>query len=125
MAMERCLTAIDNLEEFSRAEIFYFPSLALGPDLRRNLGDPAADSWEREIARNLRDCGCDLGAQVLLGGLLVYFGAAVLSANMGCPIPHPFLLALPVGFFSGLVGKLLGLRLARGRIRREREKLTR
>ncbi|MCP3996830.1 MAG: hypothetical protein GY722_17475 [bacterium] len=81
--------------------------------------------WERRLSRYYFSCGCDLGAAMLLGALIIYVAILVLRpggfssagwAELGG--------AVGVGLVAAVVGKLAGLGHARIRFRATTEALV-
>jgi hypothetical protein len=75
--------------------------------------------WELELNANLRECGCSLGAKFVLIGLAasVVWQFVFLSWDIS-HWPWFFVRTILTMLVSGAAGKLLGIALAKARIRR-------
>jgi hypothetical protein len=92
----------------------------LGDDRRLQLALQALPAHEAvAVKRRLEDlrtdCGCRLGSIVMLGVTGMWVARAVLAPVPGRSWPYTVALGLLVLFTSTLIGKLLGIALARMR----------
>lgn len=82
-------------------------------------------AWERKIASSYADCGCGLGAAFFLGGLAATAGVfAARSRASLLRTSGRVLLAAAAVMGLSLAGKVLGLWLARRRLRRDVRELA-
>ncbi|HEX5706997.1 MAG TPA: hypothetical protein VFX96_06860 [Pyrinomonadaceae bacterium] len=76
-----------------------------------------ADDWEKRLNRDYNACGCDTGSIVMLVGVGGYLAWLALRAGGLKSLGWGDLwVGLGVAFASAVVGKLVGLAAARGRI---------
>jgi hypothetical protein len=85
-------------------------------------GKPAAQTayWQNRMARRLGACGCTTASMFLLAGLVP--GAAMLWPDIGALPRWGLALAMVAGFAA--TGKVIGLTLARRKLRAEIKSLA-
>lgn len=84
--------------------------------LRLELPSAYVDSVERTLNRQIRACGCELGAVFVLAAVAVVVARVVL-ARQGVGSMPALVASLVWLFVAALVGKLLGLAYAEWRVR--------
>lgn len=83
----------------------------------RELAPPAGLSLQRAMLDAASDCGCEAGttaAAVMLSAYLIVDG--VLPWSMGLPIGLTWVGGTLVGLGAGIIGKVVGLKLADRRL---------
>ena len=91
----------------------------------RIVSETERHSWQTQLNKYKNDCGCSTGAIFFSVTLVVLIVLAVFTA-FNSPMTSMIKLSLigtPVVFFSALVGKMLGLIIARLKFRRACSKL--
>ena len=80
----------------------------------RSLPIHESIAWKRRLERHRTDCGCRIGLMVMLAVTAIWMACPVLG-SAGRFGQRSIATGLVVMFVSGLVGKLIGLALARVR----------
>lgn len=74
-----------------------------------------AAAWKQKLERQRTDCGCRVGAAVMLAGTATWIAYSILAPAAGQSWQRTAVSGLVVLSVSGLIGKLMGLLLARMR----------
>jgi hypothetical protein len=86
--------------------------------LQASLGSLPVDevtAWNQGLERHRRDCGCRVGSIIMLSGTGLWIFYSFLSPAAGRSWQRSIGMGLFVLLVSGLVGKLIGLAVARVR----------
>jgi hypothetical protein len=78
---------------------------------RLPIGEAAA--WKQRLEHHRTDCGCRVGAMVMLAGMAAWIAYSMLAPVPGLSWPRTIVSGFVVLSVSGLIGRSMGLILAR------------
>jgi hypothetical protein len=80
-----------------------------------SLPEDEVIAWRQRLERHRRDCGCRVGSLIMLSVTGAWISYSFLSHPAGRYWHRSIWMGLSVLFVSGLVGKIVGLAIARVR----------